>query len=98
VADSHPLLDRLAALANPDGGWGYAAGKASHPEPTCLALLALGAARARFASQVASGLAALEKHRQPDGGYLLGTAARRPAGRPRSRCSPGSRSARPRTR
>ena len=30
MSASHPLLVRLAALANPDGGWGYHAGKASH--------------------------------------------------------------------
>ncbi len=71
MSGSHELLTRLAALANPDGGWGYHAGKASHPEPTCLALLALGTARADFASAVAGGLAALDRHRQPDGSYRL---------------------------
>jgi uncharacterized protein (DUF362 family) len=76
VSASHSLLTRLAALANPDGGWGYRAGKASHPEPTCLALLAVATAREAFAQQVASGLAALERDRQPDGGYRL------PEGRP----------------
>ena len=68
---SHPLLARLVALANPDGGWGYAAGTASHPEPTCLALLALSGEREAFASQFAAGLAALERHHQPDGSYRL---------------------------
>jgi uncharacterized protein (DUF362 family) len=71
VSASQELLTRLAALANPDGGWGYHAGKASHPEPTCLALLALGTARDRFAQPIANGLGALERHRQPDGGYRL---------------------------
>ncbi|MFM8270932.1 MAG: hypothetical protein ACKODX_01145, partial [Gemmata sp.] len=71
MSTSHALLTRLAALANPDGGYGYHAGKASHPEPTCLALLAFGTAREPFAQQITSGLAALERNRQPDGGYCL---------------------------
>jgi uncharacterized protein (DUF362 family) len=65
------LLARLAALANPDGGFGYHAGKASQPEPTCLALLALGTARDRFGPQIAAALASLERNRTPDGGYKL---------------------------
>jgi uncharacterized protein (DUF362 family) len=65
------LLTRLAACANPDGGWGYHSGKASHPEPTSLALLALNSAPDEFASAISAGLAALERHRQPDGGYRL---------------------------
>jgi hypothetical protein len=35
------LRDVLIAGRNPDGGWGYYAGKASRLEPTCWALLAL---------------------------------------------------------
>ncbi|MCS6863845.1 MAG: DUF362 domain-containing protein [Gemmataceae bacterium] len=65
------LLSRLVACANPDGGWGYQVGKASHPEPTCLALLALRTAPEAFAAAISAGLAALERHRQPDGGYRL---------------------------
>lgn len=65
------LLARLAACANPDGGWGYHSGKASHPEPTSLALLALQSAADEFATAISTGLAALERHRQPDGGYRL---------------------------
>jgi uncharacterized protein (DUF362 family) len=76
VSASHELLTRLAALANPDGGWGYHAGKASHPEPTCLALLALSTAREPFAQPIANGTASLERNHQPDGGYRL------PEGRP----------------
>jgi uncharacterized protein (DUF362 family) len=71
VPASHPLLVRLAALANPDGGWGYHAGKASHPEPTCLALLALSTEKEAFAQQIANGLASLERNHQSDGGYRL---------------------------
>jgi uncharacterized protein (DUF362 family) len=76
VPTSHELLSRLAPLANPDGGWGYHAGKSSHPEPTCLALLALGTARDQFTQAIANGLAALERNHQTDGGYRL------PGGRP----------------
>lgn len=35
------LREHLIAACNPDGGWGYYAGKASRLEPTCWALLAL---------------------------------------------------------
>ncbi len=65
------LLVRLAACANPDGGWGYHSGKASHPEPTSLSLLALNSDPDEFATAISMGLAALERHRQPDGGYRL---------------------------
>lgn len=34
--------ERLLSWRNADGGWGYAPGKRSRLEPTCLALLALG--------------------------------------------------------
>ena len=71
MSASRALLSRLAAFANPDGGYGYHAGKASHPEPTCLALLAFATAREPFAPQIANALAALERNRQPDGGYGL---------------------------
>lgn len=81
MSDSHALLTRLVAAANPDGGWGYTAGTASHPEPTCVALLALGTAREVFTGPLANGLAALERHRQPDGGYQL-AGARPEAGWP----------------
>ena len=61
MSSSHALLARLAALANADGGFGYAAGKASHPEPTCVALLAFATARDAFAPQITNALAALER-------------------------------------
>ena len=40
---SHILRQSLLAGRNADGGWGYYAGKASRLEPTCWALIALGA-------------------------------------------------------
>lgn len=39
---SRELVEVLRATRNPDGGWGYYAGKTSRLEPTCWALLALG--------------------------------------------------------
>ena len=39
----NPLRQSLLAGRNTDGGWGYYAGKASRLEPTCWALIALGA-------------------------------------------------------
>ena len=38
-----PLRQSLLSGRNSDGGWGYYAGKASRLEPTCWALIALGA-------------------------------------------------------
>ncbi len=76
MSASHPLLTRLAALVNPDAGWGYQSGKASHPESTCLALLAMATDRSSYTQQIANSLAALEGARQTDGGYRL------PDGRP----------------
>ncbi len=81
MSASHDLLVRLAALANPDGGWGYHAGKASHPEPTALALLAFLGERESFGSAIANGTAALDRCYQPDGSYRL-TAGRPEAGWP----------------
>jgi hypothetical protein len=42
-ASLNPLRQSLLASRNADGGWGYYAGKASRLEPTCWALIALGA-------------------------------------------------------
>src|SRR5207237_4238482 len=66
----HPL-DDLAALAHPDGGWGYVADQPAHLEPTCLALLALRPEAERFAAAVAAGRAFLRACRRPDGSYRL---------------------------
>ncbi len=40
--------DSTRRAGRPDRGWGYHAGKATHPEPTCLALLAFSVAREQF--------------------------------------------------
>jgi len=71
MSDANALLDRLARLANPDGGWGYRAGTATHPEPTCLALLALSTDHEGFRTALANGMVALQRHRAPDGAYRL---------------------------
>lgn len=65
------LLDRLAGLAHPDGGWGYQPGQPAHLEPTCLALLALAGDRERYASVIQGGLRALSANALPDGSYRL---------------------------
>jgi uncharacterized protein (DUF362 family) len=68
---SQTARDRLAALAQPDGGWGYQPGQPAHLEPTCLALLALAADRDRFTTVLDAGLRWVESNRQPDSTYRL---------------------------
>jgi uncharacterized protein (DUF362 family) len=69
VTDLANLRSTLAARALPDGGWGYAPGRSAHPEPTCLALLALRGEESRFKDAIAAGIAALQRHALPDGSY-----------------------------
>ena len=64
-------LHPLAAMAHPDGGWGYVADQPSHLEPTCLALLALRPEADRFSAAVTSGRSFLRSCRRPDGSYRL---------------------------
>jgi hypothetical protein len=62
------LRDVLLAGRNPDGGWGYYAGKASRLEPTCWALLSLlEDRRPEDASLVDAGLRLLAKWQRADG-------------------------------
>ena len=68
---SQTARDRLAALASPDGGWGYQPGQPPPLEPTCLALLALAADREKFAALIDAGLRWVESNRHPDGTYRL---------------------------
>lgn len=65
------VLAQLAALACPEGGWGYAPGQPPHLEPTCLALLAL-ADSPEHAPLVKQGEAFLATCAAGDGTYRLG--------------------------
>ena len=69
MPDADPLA-RLRTAANPDGGWGYAPGRPSQLEPTCLALLALSGGCPSDAV-VADALRQLDEHRNTDGSYRL---------------------------
>lgn len=71
MTDLSSARSALAALALPEGGWGYTPGQPAHLEPTCLALLALAPERERFAGPVASGFRFLESNHRPDGSYRL---------------------------
>jgi uncharacterized protein (DUF362 family) len=64
-------LDALAALALPDGGWGYAPEQGAHLEPTCLALLALSREQARYKAAIDGGKAFLKQCAAGDGTYRL---------------------------
>ncbi len=71
MSDRAPV-DSLVSLACAEGGWGYAPGQPPHPEPTCLALLALAGERDRQADAVSKALAWLETCALGDGTYRLG--------------------------
>jgi hypothetical protein len=62
-------LEIVASQAHDEGGWGYISGQAPHPEPTCLALLALSLQPGRFGAVRARGLAFLDRCAAPDGTY-----------------------------
>lgn len=62
--------DFLKARQNPDGGWGYAAGRASLVEPTGLAVIALQAAGATV--EAGRGLAFLKSCQKASGAVGIG--------------------------
>ncbi|HEY7330456.1 MAG TPA: DUF362 domain-containing protein, partial [Gemmataceae bacterium] len=64
-------FDDLAAMACPDGGWGYAPDQSAHLEPTCMALLALSRQPQRFAAVIDAGRNALRQCAVGDGTYRL---------------------------
>jgi uncharacterized protein (DUF362 family) len=64
-------LEALAALALPEGGWGYAPNQGAHLEPTCLALLALAREPERFKTVLDGGKAFVQKCAAGDGTYRL---------------------------
>jgi hypothetical protein len=63
-------VDFLKARQNPDGGWGYAAGRSSLVEPTGLAAIALRTGRAE--AEAARGLAFLKSCQRPSGAVGIG--------------------------
>src|SRR5438093_3726414 len=63
-------LSFLAARQQADGGWGYAAGNQSFPEPTCYALLALADAPDKEQRETRA-LAWFTKHLTPSGALAL---------------------------
>jgi len=71
VRDISSHLDRLAQLADTDGGWGYAPGQAAHLEPTCLGLLALSLDAGRFGPVLEAAWTALARGGTGDGLYRL---------------------------
>jgi uncharacterized protein (DUF362 family) len=71
MASVEPFLTALADLAHTRGGWGYAPDQSAHPEPTCLALLALAQEPQRHHAVIDRGKAALAKCLAPDGTYRL---------------------------
>jgi uncharacterized protein (DUF362 family) len=64
-------LAQLAALACPEGGFGYALGQPAHLEPTCLALLALAHRGSEHAAVLQAGKAWLGQCAAGDGTYRL---------------------------
>lgn len=71
MPDIAELRESLAQRAAAGGGWGYVDGQPPHPEPTCLALLALSGAADRFADVIAQGERSLQQHAAADGSYRL---------------------------
>ncbi len=65
------VLQALADLACPGGGWAYAPDQQPHLEPTCLALLALAADPGRFPAAVEGGKGWLRQCAAADGSYRL---------------------------
>ncbi len=67
---AHPYLEKLISLAHPGGGWGYAPKLPPHPEPTCLALLALSLDLESYVDAIRGGWAFLDRCRAHDGSYM----------------------------
>ena len=69
--DLTACLDTLAAHAQPEGGWGYAAGQRAHLEPTALGILALSLQRERFTETLDLASKFLNESARGDGTYRL---------------------------
>ncbi|MGL6076261.1 MAG: DUF362 domain-containing protein [Fimbriiglobus sp.] len=68
---ANELRQQLISLQTDEGGWGYLAGQRANLEPTCWAMLALGAEINSNADSLRRGLVYLARHVQPDGSYRL---------------------------
>jgi uncharacterized protein (DUF362 family) len=64
-------LERLAAEALPDGGWGYAPHQLIHLEPTCLALLALSLKAEHHRELIERGRTGLDRFTAADGTFRV---------------------------
>jgi uncharacterized protein (DUF362 family) len=69
-------LDKLCSMMSPGGGWSFAADplngprqQPAHPEPTCLALLALSLEADSYGEAIRSGWAFLDRCLTSDGAY-----------------------------
>jgi uncharacterized protein (DUF362 family) len=66
---AHIYLDRLASMAHPQGGWSYAPNLLPHPEPTCLALLALSLDVDSYVDAIRGGWEFLDRCQTSNGSY-----------------------------
>ena len=64
-------LPLLLSAQNPDGGWGFHAGSASRPEPTCWALQALMQSPDRDPGLTSRALQFLRSTQRPDGSWAF---------------------------
>jgi uncharacterized protein (DUF362 family) len=69
MAEVRSYLDALAALAHPEGGWGYTSPGPAHLEPTCLALLASSLDPAPFEQSARKAWQFVEGCARGDGTY-----------------------------
>ncbi len=71
MTDTTNQRNDLAALASPEGGWGYVPEQPAHLEPTCLGLLALSLDSKRYSAVIDGGRKVLDQAALPDGTFRL---------------------------
>lgn len=64
-------LEVLSQAVHRKGGWGYAVGQSAHPEPTCLAMLALSLDPVTYQEPINQGWQFLRNCAKDDGSYAL---------------------------